>query len=74
MTNNALKRPIKRSGTVLPLIYGMGWFLVFVFTLGKMRPKKEAFLQDPLNRSARSLCVVRSAGGHSHFLACVFPS
>jgi hypothetical protein len=33
---------------VQPLIYGMGWLLVFVFTLGKIRPRKGEFYKTPL--------------------------
>jgi hypothetical protein len=33
---------------VHPFAYGLGWLLVFVFTLGKVRPKKGAFFKTPL--------------------------
>lgn len=33
---------------IQPFIYGMGWLLVFVFTVGHVRPKKNAFYKYPI--------------------------
>lgn len=33
---------------IQPFIYGMGWLLVFVFTLGRVQPKKKAFYKYPV--------------------------